>query len=579
MAFEVEAASDIDLPIMNHSGFTTERLVHEPEVRELARRLSDWVNNLRGAAGKTTMFDRGAFAPPDNVYDEMRAARTAVQHDDIVSGVAEITEAFAFQGVKWESENAEDADIFNQINATLDMDSLVRRMWREEYTYSQVVVASVWGWKDYTLRGRNPLPKKKTVDPMSGEEKWVIAEEFDQNGIRKKGVKRKKKYRVYAPVSMRILDPLKVIPLGLGPMGREQLAWQASDWEIGYFDAVVSGEKVDPMFALFFTGKYTPGYDEEKELRSLGVDTQRLLLMNPDYVFRHTVTKPDYLRFADLRLRTCFSLLDMKRQLMASDRAALVGSANYILLVRKGSKDEPAQPEELENLKQNYSFLAKMPVIISDHRLEIDIIAPKIDLTLQQEKYDVLDTRLMARLLGTLSLGSRGQRNETNVTISYAVARAMENRRHMLKRVLEENIAKAIVNHPANEGLFEDEPNLVYTPRNISLGFDQAAMQAILSLRTQREISRETILEYVGLDQATEALRMEIEEEMFDDIFKTSIPFNSPVNQPGSNDAGSPQANGANGGRPVGGGSPSNNSTKAAPKSGSGQTSPKKGSS
>lgn len=582
MGFDVEVKSGIDLPIMNTTGISTDMLVNTPETRGLMRELSNWVNNLRHANGKSSMFNRAAYTPPENVYDEMRAARTAVQLDDIVSGVAEVTESFAFQGIKWESEDGDDADVFNQMAGDLDMDSLVRKIWREEFTYSQSVIALVWGWKEYTVRGRNPLPRKKVIDPMTGEDKWVAGDQFDANGNRKKGVKRKKAYRVWCPIAVRLLDPTKVVPLGTGPMGEDMLAWQATEWEINQFDAVQEGMILDPLYATFFLGKYQPGPDEEKELRALGVDTKRLLLMNPQYVYRHTVTKADYLRFPDIRLKTCFSILDLKRQLMASDRAALIGSANYILLVRKGSKDEPASQEEIDNLKTNYSFLAKMPVIISDHRLEIDIIAPKIDLTLQQEKYDVLDTRLMARLLGTLSLGSRGQRNETNVTISQAVARNMENRRHMLKRALERSIAKAVVEHPRNEGLFEGEPNLVYTPRNISLAFDAALTQLVSSLRTQREISRETILEYVGLDQATEALRMEIEEEFYDDIFKTSIPFNSPMNQPNaqmdgdSKSSGSPQADGAKGGRPVGGGKPSNNTTKVQQKTPNGNPSTKK---
>jgi hypothetical protein len=101
----------------------------------------------------------------------------------------------------------------------------------------------------------------------------------------------------------------------------------------------------------------------------------------------------------------------------------------------------------------------------------------------------------------------------------------------------------------------------------------------MLSLRTQREISRETILEQFGLDQATEAMRMEHEEEFYDDIFKTQIPFaapgvGGPPGQPGN--TGDPKANGAQGGRPPGGGQPSGDATKARPKTADGNT--KKGS-
>ena len=325
---------------------------------------------------------------------------------------------------------------------------------------------------------------------------------------------------------MRVLDSAKVVPVGVGPLGGEMLAWQATKHEIGSYQSAYSGDVIDPLMTTFFQGTYQPDIDEAGELSQLGVDPTRLLVMNPNYVFRHTLTKPDYERFAEIRLKSLFAILDLKRQLMAADRASLIGAANYILLIRKGEKETPALPEEMQNLRENYNFLAKMPVIISDHRLNIDIIAPKVDFTLNPEKYGVLDSRILTRLLGTLTLGGSGQRNETQETLSSAVARVMENRRHMLKRSLEMQLARAVVEHPKNAGVFTSEPNLVYTPRNVALSLDAAYLQGLLALRTQREISsRETILEFMGLDEATEAQRMEMEEEVYDDIFQTQIPF------------------------------------------------------
>jgi hypothetical protein len=588
LAMEVEARSELELPpprVLNYSGVPDNIIVESRPFRELAAQLETWVNNTRKLT-KGSLFDRGLYTPPENVYDEMRSARNAVRHDDIVSGVAEITEGFAFQGVKWESENADDADVFNQVNGKLNLDAVVRRMWREEFTYSTVYVAMVWGWEEFTVRGRNPAPevgldKVVNTDPMTGQSTEEYKEKRDPETNlplkRGKGTKRKKKYRVWCPTQMRILDATKVVPLGIGPLGQEMYAWQATPEEINSFQAAYDGTKVDVGMTTFFVGKYTPGHDEERELYALGVDPKRLLLMNPECVFAHTMTKPDYERFADIRLKSCFGLLDLKRQLIQADRAMLIGAANYILLVRKGSKDEPGTPEEIANLKENYNFLAKLPVIISDHRLELEIIAPKTDFTLDPEKYDVLDTRILARLLGTLSLGGRGQRNETNVTLSYAVARAMENRRHMLRRTLEREVAKRMCEDTRNEGKFEDEPNLVYTPRNITLGFDSAMVQAIMNLRTQKEISRETILEYFGLDQATEAMRREIEDEYYDDIFETQVPFSSPLQAGPNGGPVAPGVAGAQGGRPAGGGTPNRNPTQAKPKTAAGNAStPKK---
>jgi hypothetical protein len=558
--------------IINQSGLSDTQLRDAAEVRQIASQLSKWIDNTRAATQRTSMFDRGTFTPPENFYDELRAARKAVQFDDIVAGVAETTEGFAFQGVKWESEEPDEADVFNQWAGMVNLDAVIRRMWREEYTGSMFYAALEWGWHEFTVRGRSvELPNlEKKTDPLTGQEIFEDPRDPDTNRPMKpkKGPKRKKKFKIWCPLSVRILDSAKIVPVGTGPLAGQAYAWQASPGEIRAYAEAMTGEKVDVTMTDFFLGLYRPDAAEKKELEALGVDVERLLLMNPDYVFGHTLTKPDYERFPQVRLKSIFPLLDLKRQLMQADRAMLIGAANYILLVRKGTKDDPATQEEVDHLRANYNFIAKLPVIISDHRLEIEIIAPKTDFTLQQDKYDVIDTRILARLLGTLSLGSRGQRNETNVTLSFAVARAMENRRHMVKRTLELHIAKAIVEHENNKGKFEEEPNLVYTPRNISLGFDASQVQAIMNLRTQKEISRETILEYFGLDQATEAMRRELEEQLYDPIFQTQVPFSAAGGQPPAAQG----AAGAQGGRPAGGGQPASNATKTTPKTPAGNS-------
>ena len=241
--------------------------------------------------------------------------------------------------------------------------------------------------------------------------------------------------------------------------------------------------------------------------------------------------------------------------------------------MRKGSDQYPAEQSEVDNLKENFKVLAKIPVIISDHRLEIQIITPAQDYTLNAEKYDVLDRRILSRLLGSLTTSSSGQRNETTITVARFVGRLLESRRLMLKRTIEKEVARAIVD--ANPGKFDDEPNLAFTPRQIQLDADQQIVQAILAMRTQKELSRETLLEFFGFDQQVEAQRRINEEESgMDEIFGTAIPFDSPANgmaggAPVQNAGGVPPAAqgaaGAAGGKPTGGGTPKqNNGAKAA---------------
>lgn len=560
MTLDVTASSALNIngrpaQVVNYTDLPTEGVMADPAMQGVAREIARWMDNAR-TTSRGGMFDRGAFTPPENPYDEMRAARIALDYDSVVSGVAETTEALAFEGIKWESSDPDEADVFNQLAGEVNLDAVIRGMWREEFACAQTVVAKIWDWQEFQVRGRT-----------------------------KGGNQRRKTYRVWAPTHLRTIDSLKVVPVGHGPLGGGGLAWQATAGEIGHYQASYQGDVIDPLMLQFFTGAYTPGEEEAGELAAIGVDPGALLLMNPEWVFRHTLTKGDYQKFAAVRIKSCFSLLDLKRQLIQSDRVTLIGAANYILLIKKGEKDSPAEPEELENLKANYNFIAKLPVIISDHRLSIEIIAPKQDFVLNGDKYDVIDSRILTRLLGTLSIGGRGQRNETQETLSTVVGKVLGNRRHMIKRTLEKELGRSIVKHPKNAGVFNTEPNLVFTPRTVSLDTNQAYSSLLAALRTQHEISRETILEYMGLDQATEAQRLEVEEEFYDDIFKTVVPFSSPAQggapaeapKEGVNGGAEPPAvSGARGGRPPGGGSPTKSPTKAvAKKSASGNTTPK----
>mgnify|MGYP001796527314 CR=1 FL=1 len=113
-----------------------------------------------------------------------------------------------------------------------------------------------------------------------------------------------------------------------------------------------------------------------QERTAVVVGVSRRGRLNSDIGHRHTRTKPDYARCPDIRLKKVFKLLDLKQKLIEADRVTLIGAANYILLVRKGSKEDPSYPEQTANLKENLHYVAKLPVIISDHRLVIDIITP-----------------------------------------------------------------------------------------------------------------------------------------------------------------------------------------------------------
>lgn len=517
--FEVESTGELlgpsgkPLGIMNTTAIAVGDLVRQPAVQQLANQLGQWVEHARSyGPNRPSMFDRALYTPPDSPYERMRVAQHAVANDDVVSGIADATEALAFHGgLKWESSDPNESDLMNQLSADLNLDDVIRSMWRELFAVDQVVLAKLWDQKQYKVRG-----------------------ETDNGNARKKS------YDVFVPSRLIVLDSARCVPIGHGPLREDRMAWQGTANEIDDYNRNYSAETpIDPLMLAFFTGAYEPGTDELAELGRWGVQTDALMAMNPDWVFRHTATRPDYKKWADIRMRSVFPLLDLKRHLIASDRASLVGAANYILLIRKGTDEQPATQAEISNLKAGYNFLAKLPVIVSDHRLEIDVIAPKLDFILREESYRTIDERILARTLATFAQPGKVSATGAN-TFPDVLAASIQSRRHMIKRTLEKELARAIVDHPRNEGKFKTKPSLVFTPRTVSIGTDQNVLAAMLALRTQREMSRDTILEHLGLDEATEAQRMELEDKIYDDIFKTAVPYSSPATQPNSGVGGAP---------------------------------------
>jgi len=537
----------------NHTDLPDEMVL--PSVRETAQYLQQWTRETRAQKGRSNLFDRTKFSVSENPFDQMRAAANAVQDDDVVSAAADVTEGLILQGTQWGSSNEVAADVMNQVSARVDLDGYLRTAYREQFSYSQSITASWWGYQEFTPKVRRS------------------AEKPNKDGSRRSYPARKS-YRLFVPEKLITLDPTCVVPVGHAIFGRERLAWHASADMVDAWDG--RDMKFDALMANLFSGRYTPTREEEVQFTRWGVNPKRLMEFNPDVVWRHTRTRASYQPFADLRMKSVFRLLDLKQQLLESDRVMLVGAANYILLVKKGSDGMPAAQPEVDNLKEGFQVIAKLPVIVSDHRLTIEIVSPKLDTTLIAAKYDVLDSRILARLFGAPSINSGARGDQTAGITTRMMQRHLEGQRHMLRRMVEERIRDAIWNHPANREALsqfkaDEKPSLFFTPRNVQLDNDAQVISAIMAARQSRDLSRESFLESLGFDEAVEAQRMEREQDLYDDIFQTAVPFTAAPGD-GSGQA-PPQVTGAQGGRPAGGGSPSRSAQSSVkPKTATGTT-------
>ncbi len=533
----------------------TARIVHQtPLLKETAAALTSWANAVQGRElrGPQSLLNatRNTYTSNGTDIGELKAAYRA-RKDDVVGGALDVLEGLALQGVKFEGESLDESDVYNQVAADIDLDSLLRKMFRELMTYSQVTIAVTWHTKEFKLRGRTVV---ESVDPA---DQTVVDPKM------KVGRRRRGSYTIKAPGRVVILNPTAVIPVGDYEAGRGRLAYAVTE-------STMRGWRSDPLLSEIVEREYRVTDSEEiKWVGEQGLNIDQLLLLREDRVARHCLTKSDYERYPDVRLSSVFPLLDLKEQLRRADRTTLVGVANHLILVRKGTEKQPGTQREIDNLQRNVDVLATLPVLVSDHRLMVDIVSPDMSNTLNNDRYDTLDRRIMSRVIGALSVASSGQRNESTLTTGRMVARLLESRRHMIKRFLEQVIFDPMQeasrdNLPSNR--LVDGAGITFVPKQVELDNDANFYSTLQAARARNDLSRESYLEAIGFDSAVELQRV-LNEELSgaNAVFQSFTPYTAPNNgQPTpnqelkTNDTNAPSKPGAqpNGGpgRPMGGG-------------------------
>ncbi len=483
--------------------------------------LTRWAASTGRPSRRGSLFDRDRYVSPDTTFGQIETARGAMV-DDVVSGAADTTESLVFDEISFFVDDENEQDIWNQWAEDVDLDSRMREMWRQTIPDSQCVFALWWGRRSYRPRGRT----------KSGR------------------AKRKEFNNLRVPVAVSMIDTLKVTPVGTVLFGAERLAYVADSFESTAFDKILgnlgSGSALnapigdysdfasDEIVERLIERRYRPDKVEERELAKHGVDPTNLFLLREDSVFRHTLTRPGFKRFSDVRMRSLFDLLDRKNLLQGMDRTFLLGGSHWILLIRKGTDEHPVEEQsEITNLQAQVRTLASIPVIVGDHRLSVDIITPDQDHTLAREKYDTLDVRIAARMYQTFV--ATGEDTDDPLKLGKVIAQGLESRRKMMKRTWESKVFRPM--QRLNSHQLTEKPKLKFSPDQIMLAFDDAWASFLLEMRQSKEISRHTIHSQFGLDQDDEARLREREAEHYDDVFGTIVPFGSPDND-GNGDGG-----------------------------------------
>lgn len=500
---------------------------------QVAAAMASWADSTQGPPDRRIkgLFDRDRYVNPQNAIEKIKVARDALE-DDVIGGAADVTEALAIRGCSIkcrgsEPDSEDQEDVWNQLAGQWDLDSRLKEWWRTDFVDSQVVVAT-W-WETQTFKSRLPTPK---------------------------GQSSRKTYTINAPRHIDFIDTTRVAPVGVQMFRQERLAYIAEANEAWVIDEMLArrdgvprqpsvalrrggaypryGDRyagtnapnggidlVDPIIARLIVGRYYPGENERQKLTRDGVDVNNLFLFDDRYVFRATRTRTGSERFARVRLSSCFELLDLKHQLRQLERALLIGGAQYIVLITLGEKGTPTQQVELNHLRASVNTIGQVPVIVGDHRLNIEIVTPKVDLTLDGKRHDTIDVRLTARAYGTFA--STGSDTSDPVKLARVIGSGIEGRRGGVVRSIQDNIFQAIRNN--NPSVMTSRAELQVLPRTVALSFDSAWASFMLDLREANEISRDTVLGVVDLKQGDEAVERQREHDSgLDDLFETRVP-------------------------------------------------------
>lgn len=526
--------------------------------REIASVIEKWSQSLSSASTQTTLdvFNRGKWGDnAKHIHAVMSQCAWAVENDDILSTLADVVEGLMWQKCRFELFDTDQQDMWNQWAKDVDLDSLLRQVGREVFKVSQLYVGLSWGRKVYHVREddiqetiqefedkkeeREREEKVKARDEfiaMNSKQPGYIEPpeipEIEQSGPGKGNRKRKKKFPVTVPTEVTIFDPTKIMPVGTLMFGRERFAYIATREEDEAFTEIFKGEIADGTVLDMIEKKYEPSAADRAACGDIGVDYSRLWLMRKDAVFRHTLTRAQYERYAPVRLKPILPLLEMKQHLRASDRATLIGNTNFIVVITKGTDKLPAKAAEIANLQEQAKVIARLPVLIGDHRLNVEIVSPAMDNTLIESRWETLDSRLVFKALQTYSpVVQGGNGGGAGVSeMSRVVARGLESRRHMIVRSLEKHIFQMILDK--NEGVLDESPSLAFSPKRITLNFEADVLGQILKLRDRGDISRETMLEEIDYDQDVEVRRRARERVDYDRVFESQTPHSSPLSNP-----------------------------------------------
>lgn len=483
------------------------------------------------------LMTRPKWRPPSNIVEEIVMARELADRDDDIAATIGMLQALCFgEGMHHSHRDEVTIGTYDQIGSKAHILSKFKEMYHEWLIAGQVTTAVVFNQEQISFtpmgadrqRTRSAwIPRiavlpaeqiriagndifgtaKLTYRPFSGrQEVWLMEYFSNQTSAARKS-------------QMRQQDPV------LTTLLTEQVAYNNYDDQAGGADWVY-GDPRDPI-----VGHYVYTLDDA-------------------LVHRSTLPKGQAQHPRPMLTRN-MPLLEAKRLLTILDYSLLEAGANFLVVARKGSDAKPALPEEIANLRNTIMRATRSGVLIGDHRLDIEIITPKLDELLNSDKRKLIGRKLAAALLRAPDWANSDVAGGQEVlTTTEIISRVAQADRYELAQHMEEHVyglTAARNNSPTG-------PAKIWFPK-VTLQGMQFWTQMILGLRDRGDIPRKYAVQYAGFDWDAAVQQRKLEVSSGDDKVMTpaAVPFSSP-NAGGTapGDSGSPGPQDRGGGRPPG---------------------------
>lgn len=472
-------------------------------------------STFQNYTGHGSMLSRREYRTPTNVIDEIRVARDLAERDDDVAAAIGSQIATAFEsGMENFHEDERTVGLFNAIAREANLDLVLKEMYREYLIASSVTTISLFTRQNLEWRPADGnLREESVATPVIG-----------------------------------ILPAENIRVLGDDTFGTGTLAYDPEDerlrsWLDAYFSPSTSPAKKAEMgrqnrvAAAIFTEVLT-----EQELAGTDLSpyySGKLYKLNPRLVHRTTMPKGSWNYPRPLLTRN-FALLEAKRLLNILDFSLLQGGSNFIVVVKKGTDQRPAQPGEMTNLQNVVRAASKTGVIVGDHRLNIEVITPDLTELLNPGKRRLIGRKLSMALLRVPESGVEDPGTEGMKTEIELMSRVISGDRQDIKRHVERFIYKETARR--NKRVFPQGAPKLWFPKIILQG-SQYFTDYVIKLRDRGDIPRKWAVEAGGFDYEAGVQQRQRELDAGDDQVLTpgAVPHSSPLMGPQDNNPGRPR--------------------------------------